>query len=263
MNTATSSRPLGQRVAAGARRLVTFAVVVALLALVGYLASERNARTYALEVRGDHVFVLKGRMLPVGAAPWQPKDPTLAETYAPIPLQGHRVEGSVLAERFNDRDDLDRALFGLLEQLARPRLASDDPKALAEGFAYLRRAKRLPAITQDQRALLARMESELAWYQARLKLEQARQLLGEALGQLEVASIGRNRNSEKAGQLAAQIAAPARQFEDSLRRALAGLPPTVAPAIQSDEGMQRPPDDVPRGNSDTQPPGQTADGGHP
>lgn len=234
MNTATGSRPLGQRVATGARRLLTFLVVVALVALVGYLASERNARTYWLETRGDQLTILKGRMLPIGSAPWHPKDPTLAETYAPIPLEGHRLETSVLQQRFSDRDDLDRALFGILEQLARPRLASDEPKALAQGFAYLRRAKRLPAITQDQRTMLARMESELAWYQAKLKLEQARQLLGEALGQLEVAATGRNRNAQKATQLAAQIAAPTRQFEDALRRALAGVPPTAA-ATDGDE----------------------------
>jgi hypothetical protein len=239
MNTATGSRPLGQRVATGARRLLVVVVVVALLALVGYLASERNARTYSLELRGDHVLVLKGRMLPVSAAPWEPRDPTLAETYAPIALEGHPVETFLLSERFNDRDDLDRALFGLLEQLARPRLASDDPKALAQGFSYLRRAKRLPAITQEQRAMLARMESELAWYQARLKLEQARQLLGEALGQLEVASTGRNRNAEKASLLAAQISAPTRQFEDALRRALAGVPPAVAPSGPAEDVGQR------------------------
>ena len=261
MNTVSSSGPFGQRVAAGARRLLTFAVVVALLALVGYLASERNSRTYSLELRGDQVIILKGLMLPVGAAPWQPKDPTLAETYAPIPLEGHRIEGTLLTDRFSDRDDLDRALFGLLEQLARPRLASDDPKELALGFSYLRRAKRLPGTTQDQRAMLARMEGELAWYQAKMKLEQARQLLTEALSQLEVASAGRNRNSEKASQLAAQIAAPTRQFEDSLRRALAGVPPMAIPVPQTDDGAPRPTDEGAARDIGSGAPGRPTDGG--
>ena len=224
MNTPMGSRPFGSRLATGFKRLLTFVVVVALIGLVAFLASERNARTYSLEVRGDQLIVLKGRMLPAGTAPWQPRDPALAETYAPISLDGYRVEASLLAKRFDDRDELDRALFGVLEQLARPRLASDEPKTLEQGFAYLKRARRLPAISQEQRATLARMESELAWYQARVKLEQARQLLVEALSQLEVAGAGRNRNSERANQLAARIAAPTRQYEDTLRRALAGVP---------------------------------------
>jgi hypothetical protein len=224
MNTPTGSRPMGHRLATGARRLLTFLVVISLLGLVGFLASERNARTYSLEVRGDQLVVLKGRMLPAGSAQWAPKDPALAETYAPIPLEGHQMESTLLAKRFDDRDELDRALFEVLEQLARPRLDSDDPRTLQRGFAYLRRAKGLPAITQEQRGRLSRMESELAWYQARLKLEQARQLLGEALLQLELASTGRARNSQRANELAARIAGPTRQYEEALRRALADVP---------------------------------------
>jgi hypothetical protein len=238
MNTPMGSRPLGHRLATGFRRLLTFLAVVALLGLVSFLASERNARTYSVEVRSDQLVVLKGRMLPVGTARWAPSDPALAETYAPIPLEGYRVESSLLAKRFDDRDELDRALFGVLEQLARPRLDSDEPKTLERGFAYLRRAKRLPGITQEQRTSLGRMESELSWYQARLKLEQARQLLSEALSQLEIAGTGRNRNSEKANQLAARIAAPTRQYEDVLRRSLAGVPLSgeVQPEVEPTQG---------------------------
>lgn len=242
MNT---DRSIGQRVWSGFLRIVSTAFILGLAGLVAYLASERNARTYSLSAQKGQLVVHKGRMWPWGTEPWKPNDPALADAYAPIPLEDITPEGSLLQQTFGDRDELDRALFGVLDQLARPRIASDDPKEVDRGVHFVRRMQNLSGLTQEQRASVEKLQSEFAWYLARFKLEQARQILSDALGQLDLASVGSSKNAQKANQLAAEIAQPARYFEESLRRALGGMAPTGAgrtPTLSPGPGPTPPPE---------------------
>jgi hypothetical protein len=209
-------------------RLLVTLVVLALGGAVAFLLSQLNARTFTLAVDSGHLVVMKGRMLPWGAAPFRPSDVGLADTYAPIPLEGRDVAQSLLTQRFTERDELDRALFSELEALARPRIASDEPQRIERGVYYLRRAERLTGLSEEQRASLKRMQAEVAYYQARQKMEDARKLITEALAQLRLASESDNRHARNAHQMLTVVEPATTALEQALRNAvhtLSGPPP--------------------------------------
>lgn len=247
-----TQRPLGQRLATGFFRLVMTIIVLGLVGLVLYLFADRNARSYGVAVQHGQLVVTRGRMMPTGADPWHPTDPVLADAYAPIPLENLTLDPEFLEQTFTERDELDRALFNVLEKLARPRLASDDPKEIERGAYYVRRMERLTGLSPEQRETRRKMQGELAWYLARIKLEQARELLEDALTELETASTGQSVNSRRARQLAQEIGPVATQFEDSLKRALGSLPP-AAPTTAEDPN--------PNPGVDATPVDETADAG--
>jgi hypothetical protein len=212
-------------------RLLVTLVVLALGGAVAFLLSQLNARTFTLAVDSGHLVVMKGRMLPWGAAPFRPSDVGLADTYAPIPLEGRDVAQSLLTQRFTERDELDRALFSELEALARPRIASDEPPRIERGVYYLRRAERLTGLSEEQRASLKRMQAEVAYYQARQKMEDARKLITEALAQLRLASESDNRHARNAHQMLTLVEPATTALEQALRTAvhtLSGPPPQEA-----------------------------------
>jgi hypothetical protein len=224
------------KLVSGLVRFAVTVVVVGLLGLVGFLASERNARTFTFAVDGDRLVVMKGRRLPAGAEPWTPEDPAQAEAYAPIPLHGFVPSSTFLEQSFQERDELDRALFEHLERQARPRISSDDPQKQERGVYYLRRAALLSGISRQQRETLAALQSEVAWYQAKLKLEQARQLIVEAMGQLELAGSAQDPNAVRARELAQRLLAPTRQLDETLRRGLGGTGVETVPPPARLEG---------------------------
>lgn len=231
---------LGARAKRAAVRLVVTLGVAALLVAVFMLLSQLNARTYRLIQDGETLVLHKGRALPVGSEPYRPSDPLLADTYAPVPIEGLQV-GTLLEQRFTDRDDLDRALFEVLEKLARPRVFSDDPEALDRGLYYVRRADKLKGITEEQRASLKTMQSELSYYLARTKLDDARKQLADAMSQLQLAADSNNRHARTAHQMLLEVREPTKALEEALRRAVHALsspaaldkpaaPPAAAPA---------------------------------
>jgi hypothetical protein len=202
-------------------RLLVSALILGLAGLAFTLLSRLNARTFTLQ-RDDAAGALvvhKGRALPIGSEPYRPSDPLLADTYAPIPLEGLQA-GAVLERRYTERDELDRALFEVLERLARPRVASDEPRELDRGLYYVRRAEKLQGLTEEQRLSLRSMQSELAYYLARVKLDDARKLLGEALTQLQTAADSGNRHARSAHQMLLEVQPPAKALEESLRKAV-------------------------------------------
>ena len=228
------------------RTFVRFFVLVSILALgagVVFLLSQLNARTYTLAVENGQLMVMKGRSLPVGALPFRPSDPRLADTYAPIPLENHDAS-SLVQQRFTERDDLDRALFPLLEMLAKARITSDEPERVEQGVYYLRRAQKLSGLTEEQRLSVQQMTSDVAYYQARQKLEDARKQIAEALTQLQVAAESQNKNARSANQMLTTVGPAARQLEEALRTAVhtqsAPREPAPTPA-QPQAPAQQPP----------------------
>ncbi|KFE72248.1 hypothetical protein [Hyalangium minutum] len=212
-------------------RLVVTLLVLAMAGAVVFLLSQLNARTFTLEVESNHLLVMKGRMLPWGAVPFRPSDPGLADTYAPIPLEGHDVPRSVLEQRYTERDELDRALFSQLEALARPRIASDEPRRVERGVYYLRRAERLTGLSEEQRTSLKQMLAEVAYYQARQKMDDARKLIAEALAQLKLAAGADTRHARSANQMLTEVGPAADKLEEALRNAVHTLstPPSQEP----------------------------------
>jgi hypothetical protein len=220
MNTRMPSETpsFGSRLATAFKRLLVLAVVVGLAGVTVFLLSQENARTFTLEVRDGKLVVLKGKMMPTGADPWRP-EPALVDTYAPIDLKGTQPFG-VLNVKFTERDDLDRALYTVLEGLAKPRVASDDAKELDDGLYYLRRADRLSGTTEDQRIALKAMKTDVAFYSARMKLEDAQRQIEEALTQLKIATETPNRHSRSANQMLLMVEPTSKVMVESLRRAV-------------------------------------------
>jgi hypothetical protein len=187
MNPQQNRQSFSRRATSAFTRLLVTLLILGLGGAVAFLLSQLNAHTFTLAQENGQLVVMKGRMLPTGAVPYRPGDARLADAYAPLPLEGRDASG-LLEQKFTERDELDRALFPLLEALARPRVLSDDPAQLEKGLYYLRRAELLSGLTEEQRRTLETMKADVAFFQARQKLEEARRDVTEALTQLKLAS---------------------------------------------------------------------------
>ena len=213
---------LGQRAKRTAVRMGVLVLVLALGVAVFQLLSKLNARTFMLRQEGDALVVHKGRALPLGSERYRPGDPLLADAYAPIPLEGMPA-GELLERRFSDRDELDRALFEVMEKLAQPKVFSNQGPELDQGLALVRRAEKLNGLTEAQRASLKAMQSELSFYLARTRLDDARRQLAEAMAQLQLAADSNNRHARDAHQMLMEVQEPGKALEEALRRAVHAL----------------------------------------
>ncbi len=235
MNPQQNRQSFGRRATSAFTRLLVVLLILGLGGAVAFLLSQLNARTFTLVQESGQLVVMKGRMLPTGAVPFRPGDPRLADTYAPIPLEGRDVSG-LLEQKFTERDELDRALFPVLEALARPRVQSDEPAQLEKGLYYLRRAELLSGLTEEQRRTLETLKADMAFFLARQKLEEARRDVTEALTQLKLAAESRNRNTQRANQMLTSVGPAAQALEKALRAVDAslgepgGTAPTETPA---------------------------------
>jgi hypothetical protein len=178
------------------RNLFLLTLFVGLAGAAIYALSLVNSHTYLLEVRQGQLVVLKGKMMPTGADPWNPTDPALVDAYAPIDLEGNNV--LVAGQKFTERDELDRALFGVLEMLAKPRVASDAPKDLDKALIYVKRGEKLKGLSEDQRVALKKLQADLAFFLAQQRLDDARVQLEEALAQLKIAAESDSRHKAEA-----------------------------------------------------------------
>lgn len=215
----STSDSLGRRASRAFTRLVVTLVVLGLIGAVGFLLSQLNARTFTLQQQDGKLLVMKGRMLPMGSEPYRPAEPALAAAYAPFDLLGGTAAG-LEGAKFEERDAMDRALFQLLEGLARPRLVSDDPAVLSQGLVALGRMQKLGGITDEQRKTLRSLESEVAFFQARTRLDQARRDIAEAVTQLRVSADSGTRHARAAHRMLAAVEPAATALEDALRRAV-------------------------------------------
>ena len=219
MTPSSSQASFGSRLLTFLKRLLVTTLVVGLAGATVFLLSQINAKTFSLENRDGKLVVLKGRMLPMGADAWQPDDAALADAYAPIDLEGTSPMG-ILNVKHEDRDSLDRALFAVLEGLARPRVNSEDPKLLDQGLYFLRRAEKLSGLTDEQRLTLKQMRSDVAFYTARKRLEDGQKQIEEALAQLKLASGVESRHSRAANQMISAVEPEAKALAEALRRAI-------------------------------------------
>jgi hypothetical protein len=165
-------------------------IILALVAAVAWLASDRNARTWYLAPDEGRLVVMKGYMLPIGRQTYKTSDPALAQAYAPVVLP---VGKPVPAERsFDDRSGLDQALYDLLAGWARDDIASGDPTRLERGLGYVDRAEHLGGISQSQRQDLSALRAESGFFEAQRLLERATNELRDAAGKLAEAARSRS-----------------------------------------------------------------------
>lgn len=226
----------GTRLYRAFRNLVIFSLVVAAGGAAVYAMSLLNSRTYSLEVRNGQLVVLKGRMMPTGAEPWLPSDPMLADAYAPIDLEGNTAL-AVVDKKYQERDELDRALFSVLYMLAAPRIASDSPKDLEKALVYVRRAEKLAGLSEDQRGQLKKAQVDLAFYLARIRLDDARRQLEEALSQLKLAAESDSRHKDEANLMLMAVEPQVKLLAGTLRATtqndMKSLSKALEPTLQS------------------------------
>lgn len=197
----TTPTPLADRL----KRLALWATVVAFAGLAGYLQMERNQSTYFVSTRDGKVLIQKGVFFFWGAQAYVPEDAADAETYSPIVLPAGGVPVADL--RYGEREQLDRFLFDLLAGWAETRIKTDEPARLQEGVRYVERAARLPGISAEQLKRLRELRAEVAYFDARDKLEKAHLLLGQVREQLQLAAQGNGPRAREALGLLDQVEA--------------------------------------------------------
>ena len=191
-----TERPQAPRHRSAGGRLLAWAVILGLAALVFWLASERNARQWFLVPEDGELVVKKGMPFPAGRARFKTDDPQLAQTYAPVkPPAGAPAPGE---QAFDDRAALDQALYDLLSRWARDDIETEKPELVARGLAWVARAERLAGVSAAQREDLRALRGESGFYEAMWLLERGAEDLRLAREKLRLASDSPTRHAAEA-----------------------------------------------------------------
>ncbi len=157
------------------KRSLIALVILFILGAFGYLASDINHRHYRLISRDGLIQVERGRFLPAGYKIFKPETSDLKAAYAPIPTPP--LEKTPVEMVFDERTELDRALFGILAGWARKLFDSEKSSDLDLAVSYIRRIEYLPGISEEQRLELKTLRGDMA-YQNGLRIirDMSRQL---------------------------------------------------------------------------------------
>jgi len=196
---AEEKRPAQRR-----RSILPLVLAVGLGVAVAWLLAERNARQWWIVPEDGKVVVKKGVFFPTGKAAYLSADPETTRTYAPLtPPQG----AAPLAETsYDDRAELDQALFDLLARWARDDIQSQQMERMERARGHLGRASRLAGLSPAQREQLRVLQAETAFQEAVEHLTQGANALRRALEGLKLAAEAR-------GPVAAEAAALERSLE--------------------------------------------------
>ena len=234
---------------AGARSLLLTLAVLALLAVVAFLLSERNARQYTLVLEDGALSVKKGLLAPMGYKAFKPDDPALAAAYAPLkPPPGFAWKEEQV---FDDRAALDQALFDLLAKWARDDIASEKPDLVERALGWLGRADKLAGISGAQREDLRALRAESGYFEARQLLDKTADSLRQARERLRLTAGSSSRHAGDAGEALRRVDPMVDELYQAAR-ALGGSPtpppppapaspptPTATPAPAADGGVRR------------------------
>ena len=190
-------------------------LILALVASLFYLLAERNRRFYFLSAEGDQLVVSRGTWLPSWKAPYEPEDPLMAKAYAPIDIP----EGEVVPQRrFDERQDLDQALFEVLIEWAQVRILADEPESLSAGTDYLERAALLPGISGEQFTRIRALRAEVAFSEGRTRLVEALSILDTVNERLALAASGRTARARRAQGLLQVLLPATESLADALQQ---------------------------------------------
>jgi hypothetical protein len=181
----------------GAGGRLVWLLVLALVGAVFWLASERNARHFALGSHQNALVVSRGRFFPTGLSALGQGDGALGAAYGGIELPAGAK--SIPEVEFEDQAALDRALFDLLSGWARAAVQRHDASGWQQADELLSRLTGLPGLTAAQLSELASLRAELGWWSATGDLRAAQRALASARRKLEDA---RRDDTEHAPQAA-------------------------------------------------------------
>jgi hypothetical protein len=207
---------------------VAWLAILGLLALVAWLAAERNARTWHLVPSEGRLVVMRGLLLPAGRGALKTSDPALAQAYAPlVPPPGKALPPE---RSFDERAELDQAIYDLAAGWAREEIASGDPARLERGLGYLARAEKLPGLSPAQREDLAALRAESGYQEAMRLVARAIDELREAADRLRRAAASRSPHAAEAGALLRELEPAAEAAAAALRKGDGRAPqPAEAP----------------------------------
>jgi hypothetical protein len=186
------------------RPVLPLLLAVGLAVAVAWLLAERNARQWWIVQEDGKVVVKKGIFFVTGKTPFQSADPETARTYAPIPAP--QAGGAPVESAYEDRAELDQALFELLARWARADIQSQQMERMERARSYLGRASRLAGLSPAQREQLRVLQAETAFQEAVEHLTQGASALRRALEGLRLAAEAR-------GPVAAEAAALEKSLE--------------------------------------------------
>ncbi len=217
------------------RGLTYFLLGTTILGLSGviiYLLSDINHRQYRLNTRGGVLLVERGKFMPIGFEPFVPKDATLQPVYAPIPLP----EGIDMApsEVFDDRTDVDRAIFGLLSGWSRERIDSSTEEDFNLVTGYISRCELLPGLSEEQRNELQTLRADIAFKTGLRTLKGIADQLNKALEQFELALTLGTTHQEDAKAWITEIKHRIEAYQSSTSPTVEGDPQNaVTPSVES------------------------------
>lgn len=217
--------------------ILAWVAILGLLALVAWLASERNTRTWHLVPDEGRLVVMRGMPLPAGRRAFQSTDPVLAQAYAPLvappgkPLPQERT--------FEERSLLDQALYDLLAGWSREEIASGDAARLERGLGYLSRAEKLPGLSPAQRDDLSALRAESGFQEGLRALTRAADELRDAAEKLRRAASSRSPHATDAGVLLRDVE-PAVEAAAGAVRAAGALARAAKPETPPEPPAERP-----------------------
>ncbi|MEE2962103.1 MAG: hypothetical protein VYA34_15325 [Myxococcota bacterium] len=154
-------------------------VIAILVGLVLYLRSDINRRQFRLELVNQEFIIQKGLFLPYGFQNYLPKAASLAGVYDPLKAPKTFVYNT--NELFDDRSELDRALFAIVSEWIRQTVRhSTDTGEQEDAQNYLSRLKRLPGISEVQFRELGTLGADLSYLQGKHILENMKAQLKNA-----------------------------------------------------------------------------------
>jgi hypothetical protein len=202
-------------------------VAIAILALVGvvlWLLSERNARQWSLVHEDGVLAVKKGILFPVGRQAFKTDDPALAQAYAPLkPPPGAKLDEE---RTFDDRAGLDQALYELLARWTRDDVATENPERVERALQWLGRADRLAGLSQAQREDLRALRAEAGFFEGRQLLERSGEALREARERLRLTAGSPSSHAPAAEETVRRLD----PLVEALYGALRAMSPSAAPA---------------------------------
>jgi hypothetical protein len=220
-NSTSSSISFGTKLIRFFVRLIVFLTIISLAALVAYLLSKENTRTFSLHIVDDMLVINKGKFLPIGSSPWNTED----EAYAKLPLEGFKPQNTETSKY--KREELDQALFPILESLAKPRILSEDSANQERGIYYLSRAELLAGLTKEQQNALKTLRAEASFYRAKTRLPEAELFMKETLAQFELATHTPNKNTVLAASALSVLEPALKQLSLAIQEVLAASPPAA------------------------------------
>ena len=187
------------------QKLFLWLIILALLAAVWWLASERNQRHFRVTPRQGALLVERGRFFPIGMMQVGEGD----KVYAPVPVpQGEKTPADM---EFDDQNSLDRWLFDLLSGWSTGAAKRGDTKTAG---TLVDRASRLPGLSGEQVAQLSSLRADLAWEDAQADLGNAVQLLDSARRKLEQVRQNNGSHAADAAQLQGRVADVQKVLQD-------------------------------------------------